>query len=226
MTEAPAKPVYSVSSLMVYELCPLQYYTTFVRGIPPPRSKAMETGTNVHKLIADFLRQRTLLPPHVEPSVQEMLETFKRSRFNLAPVAIEKPFVLPFERADVRGRIDLILPRPEKGLEVVDFKSGTARSREELERSLQLPLYSLASARLFDHRLEDMAYTYYFLRDGVEVPFSPGPGDFQQLTLRVEDIMQAIQAGQFDPPLGCKCHACRWHRRFRERSTARSKERG
>ena len=207
---------------MVYETCPLQYYTTFVRGIPPPRSKAMETGVSIHKLIADHVRQRPLLPAEAEPDVQAMLDTFKRSRFNLPPIAAEKPFVLSFEPGNVRGRIDLVLPRPHGGLEVVDFKSGSTRSREDLERSLQLPLYTMASAGLFGARPEDMAYTYYFPREGAEVSFSPTRDGLERLAARVEDIMRAIQDKQFEPPAGCECHACQWQRRWKERRKVRS----
>lgn len=215
------KPTYSVSSLMVYEICPLQYYTTFVRGVPPPRSRAMETGTSIHKLIADHLRQRPLLPAEIEPELQAMLDTFRGSRFNLPPIATEKRFVLPLEPGNVRGRIDLVLPRREGGVEIVDFKSGSARPREDLERSLQLPLYTMASGALFDARPEEMTYTYYFPREGAEVSFSPTPDGLARIAARVEGIMQAIQDRQFDPPAGCECHACQWQRRWQERNKTR-----
>lgn len=221
--EAPAKrSVYSVSSLMVYEACPLQYHTTFVRRIPPPISKGMKTGTSVHSLIARHFRQgEQLLPAGVEPDVQAILDTFRHSRFNVAPLAIEKGFRLPFERGDVRGRIDVILPRTSGGLEIVDFKSGGSRPRQELARSLQLPLYAMAAKERFGVRPQDLLYTYYFPREGAEISFSPTDEEFERLAARVEGIIQAIQEGRFEPAPGCECHACQWQRQWRERSKTR-----
>jgi DNA helicase-2/ATP-dependent DNA helicase PcrA len=157
MPDAPARLQYSVTALMVYEACPLQYYYTFVKRIPPPRSRAMETGVTIHKLIADHFAQPPLLPPEVKPELRQMLEALKSSRFNVAPIMIERTFVLPLERADVRGRIDVVLPRAGGGLEVVDFKSGTTKSQQDLDAHLQLPLYALAVSRLFHRRPSEMA---------------------------------------------------------------------
>jgi DNA helicase-2/ATP-dependent DNA helicase PcrA len=204
------RPAYSVSALMVYETCPFQYFTAVVLGLPPPVSRAMRKGTSIHKLIADHLKGPKLIPPQAEQSLLAMLETFKSSRFNLSPVAVETPFTLPLDRGDVRGRIDLILPRGDAGLEIVDFKSGSVRDRDELSRSLQLPLYAMAAARRFGRRPEELAYTYYFLRDSREVSFHPNERDFTALGERVAGIMELIEAGRFDPTPGCRCYACVW----------------
>lgn len=226
MPASEKRPVYSVTSLMVYETCPHQYYTTYVRKISPPVTAGMRRGASVHKLIKDLYKQPELLPLDVEPEVAALLESFKRSRFNVPPVASEKPFRLPLERGDVRGRIDLILPRPDGGLELVDFKSGGMPSREGLGRSLQLPVYALAAARLFDRQPESLSYTYYFLRDGGEASFASSPERFEQVTARVGAVMEAIQSRQFDPTPGCDCHACRWRSQWRDAARARRQEDG
>ena len=215
MPHAPARLQYSVTALMVYEACPLQYYYTFVKRIPPPRSRAMETGVSIHKLIADHFVQPPLLPPEFEPELQDLLEAFRISRFNVAPIMIERAFVLPLERADLRGRIDVVLPRAAGGLEVVDFKSGTTRPQQDLDANLQLPLYALAVSRLFDCPPGEIAYTYFFLRDRVEVSFQPTAESMQKVTRRVDGILDAIQAEQFRPAVGCSCYACRRERRSR-----------
>jgi RecB family exonuclease len=217
MPDAPARLQYSVSALLAYEACPLQYYYTFVMRISPPRSRAMETGVSIHKLIADYFVQPPLLPPEVEPELQHLLEAFRNSRFNVAPIMIERAFVLPLERADVRGRIDVVLPRPGGGLEVVDFKSGTTRSQQDLSAHLQLPLYALAASRLFDCKPRDMAYTYFFLRNRVEVSFQPTAESMRTVARRVDGVVDAIQAERFRPAVGCSCYACRREQR-RQRS--------
>ena len=203
------RPGYSVTSLIAYETCPLQYYTTYVRGIPPPVTPAMQRGTSIHKLIADHLQQPELLPREVEPELQWMLDGFKQSRFNRVPVLVEAPFTLPLPPGDVRGRVDIVLPRGQNGLEVVDFKSGSVQSRDALSRSLQLPLYTLAMSYRFGKRPDELAYTYYFLRYGKEVSFAPTAAEIDRLVRRVERIMEAIQRGEFRRRAGCRCYACR-----------------
>lgn len=213
------RPTYSVTSLVLYEACPLQYYYGFVLGFPPPRTLGMIRGSNIHKLISNHYRQRDLLPGTLEPDLQQLFDDFKNSRFNVGPVASEKPFTLALGNGDVRGRIDLVLPREDGKLEVVDFKSGQPRDRGSLTRHLQLPLYTLAVSSLYARVADDLAYTYYFLRDRTEVSFSPSVETMTQVTGRVNEVIANIQAGRFDPTPGCECYACR---RERRRSQKRS----
>lgn len=203
------RPRYSVSSLMAYEACPHQYYETFVRGKPPPIRPGMRRGTNLHGLIARHLRQPALIPGYLAPDVRELFGTFLDSRFNVPPVAVEEAFVLPFSSADVSGRIDVVLPGKSGGLEIVDFKSGSSRSRDKLEESLQLPLYAMAAGNRHDVPPEMLAWTYFFLRDGAEVRFDPQSDTFQQVTDRVERIVHSIHEGRFEARPGCRCYACR-----------------
>lgn len=207
------RPAYSVTSLMVYEACPLQYYYAFVLGVPPPRTPGMIRGTNIHKLISNHYRQRELIPGTLEPDLQRLFEDFKRSRFNIAPVASEKAFTLSLGESDVRGRIDLVLPGEGGTLEVVDFKSGSPQDRSALSQHLQLPLYTLAVSEMYDREPGDLAYTYYFLRDGTEVSFTPTPQSTAATKDRVGAIIDNIQAGHFDRSPGCGCYACRRERR-------------
>jgi hypothetical protein len=213
MSQSPKRSIYSVTSLLVYESCPLQYHTTFVRGIPPPITPSMRRGTSVHSLISKHLRQRELVPETMTPEVRALLERFQQSRFNVSPVAVETSFVLPFERGDVRGRIDLVLPAQGNRLEVVDFKSGSARPAEEMRAHLQLPLYALAVSERFQRPAEELAYTYYFLRDDTEVSFSLDESGGQRVRGRVEGIITSIQEERFDPRPDCGCYASLWARR-------------
>jgi hypothetical protein len=205
------RPVYSVTSLAIYEACPWQYYISFVRHVPPPRTRAMEVGTSVHKLIADHLRGPQLLPPQVEGDTAELFNHFLTSRFNVQAVACETPVRLQFEHADVRGRIDTILPRQGDGLEVVDFKSGNGRERTGASESLQLPLYALAVQERYELSPERISWTYYYLRDTTEFSFQGGQYDFAALRARVDRDIEGIQSGRFDSAPGCTCWACtRW----------------
>ncbi len=209
--------MYSVTSLAVYEACPFQYYEAHVLGIPPPRTPAMKRGLSVHKLIADHYRGRQYLPETLDPAVRRLFEDFRESRFNVPPVASEKSFRLQLERGDVRGRIDLVLPGQDRELELVDFKSGQGDGRDDFGSHLQLPLYSLAAADLFEREAEDLTYTYYFLSDKVQMSFPATTAGFGALRRRIAGIMEGIQAERFEPTAGCACYACRRERQRHRR---------
>lgn len=202
------RPVYSETSLVTYEFCPLQYFYAFVKRIPPPRTPAMTTGVTIHKLLSDHFRQPHLLLPEAPQSVKEMFLTFKASRFNVPPVVSEKSFKLSMDRGEVRGRIDVVLPSGEAGLEIVDFKSGGLRGREELQGNLQLPLYALAASELWRTAANELSYTYYFLGPQHEESFRASDLEFELLRERVAGLMDLIEQGSFTPRPGCKCYAC------------------
>jgi hypothetical protein len=194
---------------MVYEACPHQYWATYVEGRPPPVTPSMRRGANVHAQIARLLRQPSLLVPEFESEIQPLVSSFLNSRFNVPPVAVERPFVYPFRGGDVHGRIDVVIPLGERGLELVDFKSGTSRGRDEVGSSLQLPLYTLAAAREYEASPDSLAYTYFFLGDGREISFDVDVTTLERVTDRVEGILENIHLGIFEPRSGCRCHACR-----------------
>ncbi|HZU13608.1 MAG TPA: PD-(D/E)XK nuclease family protein [Chloroflexota bacterium] len=203
------RPRYSVSGLMTYEACPHQYKATYIDGRPPPVTAGMRRGTSVHNVIARHMRAPALLREDVPADIQPLFDRFLHSRFNIAPVAVERPFVLPFDRGDVHGRIDLVLPRPDGGLELVDFKSGSGGQRDDPAARLQLPLYAMATARRHGLPPESVAFTYFYLGDGAEHQFVPTNATFAETTERVERIIRAIEEGRFEAPPGCTCYACR-----------------
>ncbi len=202
-------PAYSVSALMAYETCPYQYYLTYVRRVPPPLSPAMALGTNVHALIAAHFTQPSLLEPDAAPEALEMFNRSLQSRLNTRPILFEEAFTLPFGGSSVRGRIDAVFPLDDGRLELVDFKSGRPEAREWLAGTLQLPVYGMAVAERFGRLPEELLYTYHFLRDGSEHTTAPTPDSNQRITQRIDNILHAIQRGQFTARSGCQCYACR-----------------
>jgi RecB family exonuclease len=207
VTTEPKRAKYSVSALMAYERCPFEYYYTAVLKLPPPRTMAMARGVSLHKLIADHLRGKLVQEPAEGTDVAAMFELFRQSRFNVPSLAVEKSFSIALAEGDLRGRIDLVLPRGD-GIELVDFKSGHVVAREDLARRLQLPVYALAASTLF-HAAEPVAYTYYFPRNGTEESFTASPDFLAETRERVHGLMLSIRAKRFAPAPDCTCFACR-----------------
>lgn len=176
----------------------------------------MRRGTSVHALIKKHYSQPFLVPPDIDPAVAGPFERFLASRFNRVPVVSEMPFEFPLGTAVVRGRIDTILETEDRRLEIVDFKSGSAPKRSEIEERLQLPVYALAASAHFGRPHNDLDYTYFFLADGREERFSASERLASVTSDRIAGLIQAIERQEFTPRRGCSCYACR-----RRRETAK-----
>ncbi|GAC1402003.1 MAG: hypothetical protein NVSMB52_15900 [Chloroflexota bacterium] len=92
---------------------------------------------------------------------------------------------------------------------MVDFKSGMPRTREDMEASIQLPVYALAAAEQLAVPYENLSCTYYFLRNGTELTFYPTEESAEYTRNRVDGLLEAIQNEKFEPAEMCNCFACR-----------------
>lgn len=208
------KPKVSVSALQAYEVCPRLYYFTSIVRLPHPYQRALDQGTNIHKIVEDGLRGLGLPEiDAVQPWAREYLVNFRDSRFlRKPPLHIEKSFALELPAGTVSGRIDTIFEHLDdetgrRWWEIVDFKSGRPESRADVESRLQLNLYALAVKRVFEQ--PDIEYTYFYLRDAACHTFSVQPDLFDQVESRAERIFGGIVAEQWDPTPGCTCWVCR-----------------
>jgi RecB family exonuclease len=59
-------------------------------------------------------------------------------------LAVEESFKLTIEKSVIAGRFDRV-ERSEKGLTIIDFKSGGPRKQEEVDADLQLSVYAMAA---------------------------------------------------------------------------------
>jgi RecB family exonuclease len=72
-------------------------------------------------------------------------------------------FNLSINNQLIRGSIDRVDRLDDGTLEIVDFKTGTHRSPEELRADLQLPIYALAASELLGAQPEQTRTSLYFL---------------------------------------------------------------
>ncbi|GAC1633404.1 MAG: hypothetical protein NVS4B2_19130 [Chloroflexota bacterium] len=208
------KPKVSATGLQAYETCPRLYYYTSIVRLPHPYQRALDQGTNIHRVVEDGLRGKGLPAEHeVDPWARQYLVNFRDSRFmSASPLHIEKSFALALPYGTVRGRIDTIYAHTDPATgrawwEIVDFKSGHPENREDVEHKLQLTLYALAVHRLFDQ--SDIEYTYFYLRNAAAHTFPVAPDLFTQVEGRLERIFTGIAQERWDPGDKCACWVCR-----------------
>jgi hypothetical protein len=189
----------SVSSLELYERCPREYKAWKVDGRVPPFARALRRGTDVHEQIAAHLRGEPVRRPH------RSFLAFTRSRFNRVPLLIEHSFEAELAPCYVVGRIDAMYAAGG-GIEIVDWKSGSG-SKELYDAALQLPLYCMAIANLWNRPLTDFRYSYFSLESEQEHAGAMSPELAEQLERRVQLLVAGIQAEDYSRGCG-KCWVC------------------
>ena len=212
----------SVTNVVCYARCPLQFYWTVVRPRRRQPSDAARLGSEVHKWIEQRAgRQLTLLAAHDEldpdalppdPDVALALKaSFLASPYaDLDPVRVEAPFELRAGGRAVRGRVDAIYERDGR-LELVDFKTGRPPVDRDRAADLQLELYALAAVECWGADAAQVRTTYCYLR--TDEPPATVTVDWERDTAaRVrDDLVAALEAMNdrwFRPRTGRWCERC------------------
>lgn len=140
-------PVWSFSSIKLFEQCPKKYYhLRVVKDVKEPMSEAMLYGNRMHKAAEDNLKSKIPVPPafqYIEPLLKT-LEGFPGTRLCEYKMGLKRDLSpCGFTDPDVwwRGIADLIILDDETGsARVVDYKTG--KSARYADKS-QLELMAL-----------------------------------------------------------------------------------
>jgi DNA helicase-2/ATP-dependent DNA helicase PcrA len=98
---------------------------------------------------------------------------------------------------EIRGRIDAVFVDDDGTFHIVDWKTG--HPYESYKKRLQLPLYALASNRLWGIEPERIRLAYAFVPGDEVVEVDTSEGFLERAEDRVQNAMARIQAGYFEP---------------------------
>jgi DNA helicase-2/ATP-dependent DNA helicase PcrA len=235
---APARPVpttFSVTDLVSYARCPLQYYWHAVRPLPRAPSPAARLGTEVHEWIEAQIGGS---PGMIEPEDGEHRDrrdpgaahaaraagsqmgatspaalrgSFRSSPYaNDVPVAVEAAFELALGGRLIRGRVDAVYQRDGR-TELVDWKTGMRPVPGDAGGGVQLGLYALAAVEAWDEAPDQLRTTNCYLR-------TDGPAELDTRTWDTERIdgvrsalagwLEGVAERRFDPTPGAWCGRC------------------
>ena len=90
------------------------------------------------------------------------------------PLWFERTFAFDLGPHHVRGRVDRVDRLPEGGWELIDYKTGYAKTAAELSGDIQLSLYAIAAREAWG--LEDTRQAYYYVLDDRKVPVPANAG--------------------------------------------------
>jgi DNA helicase II / ATP-dependent DNA helicase PcrA len=150
----------SVSQAIKYMTCPLDFYYTYILGVPEQPNAALEYGSIMHAILQDInrslmegqlfsfevLQQRlaTDWPKTGFFSSTQRERSFSQAQKTLryiydravhsprVPITAEEPFAVKFDdfKLTLNGRFDAVFPL-DKSVEIVDYKTSTTVTSPE-----------------------------------------------------------------------------------------------
>jgi DNA helicase-2/ATP-dependent DNA helicase PcrA len=123
------------------------------------------------------------------------------------PLWFERPFAFSLGPHHVRGRVDRVDRLPDGGWELIDYKTGYAKTAQELGEDIQLSLYAIAAQEAWG--LTDTRQSYYYVLDDRKVPVPGGAGNGAWVREAVLEAGAGILAQNFEPtPSPTACAHC------------------
>ena len=123
---------------------------------------------------------------------------------NGAP-ALEQDFNLKIDGHSITGKIDRI-DVGKHGMEIIDYKTGTAKERLKPEDKMQLMVYRIAAKEVFD--LDANKLTYFYLNNSTALSFSPDANDIEAEKEKISGIIKEITKSDFRAQPGWQCEWC------------------
>lgn len=224
----------SATRIETYDTCPLRFKIETEWRLPGEPFPAMHFGNAVHTALRayyDALRagrpltreallqcfsdalsdmsfddelQRTLFAKQGKEQLGRFYD-LRRDESVPEVIATEQAFQLDMGGVRVRGRIDRA-DRTPQGIVITDYKTGSPRTQEDAEESLQLSIYALAAKRLWG--AEACRLLFYNLGTNAAVESTRSPDQLREVEAKVDSVAAAIRAGHFEARRGYWCNRC------------------
>jgi DNA helicase-2/ATP-dependent DNA helicase PcrA len=113
------------------------------------------------------------------------------------PVWFERSFSFRLGPHLLRGRVDRVDRHPDGSYELIDYKTGKAKTEDDLQHDLQLSIYQMGARESWD--LETSAQSYMYVLTGERVPVEHSEGELQRVRATVGEIADGIMRQDFEP---------------------------
>jgi len=124
-----------------------------------------------------------------------------------SPVWFERSFAFHIGPHLLRGRVDRVDRHPDGSYELIDYKTGRARTPSQLKDDIQLSLYQLGAREAW--KLDSSKQSYYYVLDDQKVPVAPTEEDVTRIQDTAQEVGAGILAQQFEPkPSYAACSTC------------------
>jgi DNA helicase-2/ATP-dependent DNA helicase PcrA len=221
----------SASDIETYRRCPLKYKFARVFRIPQEPTINQRFGIVVHQVLERF---HTTGERSLDNLMQLLAVSWRRCGFGDRddeeqfraraaralrryweldqrregdPVWFERSFTFRLGEHLLRGRVDRVDRLPDGRYELIDYKTGKAKSEGELREDLQLSVYQMGARESW--RLETSAQSYYYVLENEKVPVEHSEAELDRVRATVAQIAAGIAAQDFEPrPSPEMCAVC------------------
>ena len=211
----------SASDIETYRRCPLKYKFARVFRIPQEPTINQRFGILVHQVLERF---HTTGGGSRESLMQLLEASWRRCGFGernderqfrrRAESALQRYWELDQERAGdpvwfersftfrlgphvLRGRVDRVDRLAGGSYELIDYKTGRAKTAGELREDLQLSLYQMGAREAWG--LETSAQSYYYVLENEKVPVEHSEAELERVRATVAEIAEGIAGQKFEP---------------------------
>ena len=119
--------------------------------------------------------------------------------------ALEQSFNLKINNDIFIGKIDRI-DKIDKGVEIIDYKTGKAAEKLSAEDKEQLLIYQIAAQEVLG--LDPQKLTYYYLTEGKKLSFLGSEEETAKQREKIRTGIEQIKKADFSPTPGWQCQFC------------------
>jgi DNA helicase-2/ATP-dependent DNA helicase PcrA len=211
----------SASDIETYRICPLKYKFARVFRIPQEPTINQRFGILLHQVLERFHSSDGGSLDHLmqlfeiswrrngfgdsnddlqfrEKAVSALRRYWDEDREQEArPAWVERSFSFRLGPHLLRGRVDRVDKHPDGSYELIDYKTGRAKTAEDLRQDIQLSIYQMGAREAWN--LETSAQSYYYVLDGEKVPVEHSEEELERVRGTVAEIGDGIMAHDFEP---------------------------
>src|SRR3954452_931421 len=211
----------SASDIDTYRICPLKYKFARVFRIPQEPTIHQRFGIAVHQVLERYHTSGAQTLDELRDLYEaawrragfgdsdderqfygrglDALERYWQADRDSAgePVWFERSFAFRLGPHLLRGRVDRVDRRPDGSYELIDYKTGKAKTESQLREDVQLSLYQMGARESW--KLETSAQSYLYVLTGEKVPVEHSEEELDRVRSTVSDIADGILRQDFEP---------------------------
>ncbi len=209
----------SASDIETYRLCPLKYKFARVFRIPQEPTINQRFGIVLHQVLERFHGGGGGSLEHL---MQLFEVSWRRNGFGdsnddmqfrrkavaalrrywdeesaVKPAWIERSFSFKIGPHLLRGRVDRVDQVEGGSYELIDYKTGRAKTAEQLAQDVQLSIYQMGAREAWN--VETSAQSYWYVLDGEKVPVRHSEDELARVRATVAEIGDGIMRHDFEP---------------------------
>jgi DNA helicase-2/ATP-dependent DNA helicase PcrA len=221
----------SASDIDTYRICPLKYKFARVFRIPQEPTIHQRFGIVLHQVLERFHAQNG---GSLESLMELFHASWRRSGFgdsddelqfreravaalesywrrdqesDSEAVWFERSFAFKIGPHLLRGRVDRVDRHADGTYELIDYKTGRAKTEQELREDVQLSVYQMGARESWG--LETSAQSYFYVLTGEKVPVEHSEEELERVRATVAEIAAGILKQRFEPtPSPDVCRFC------------------